>query len=209
MTAFLAQGTAAAPDSLRAVLDTIFASPDYHWAKETSTAAQLFRWWLSVQRWLDQLKAGHPDLFRLLLWVLIAVLVVIFVHGAVVTVRTLRGAGAPPRVEATSAVELRGAAWYRREAQHLAGRGAYPEAMQADFLALILELDARQVVRFHPSKTPSEYTDEASLTGESRAALRALVGALYSYAFARQPCGPAEFAEWSRHAASDGYAASH
>ena len=40
--------------------------------------------------------------------------------------------------------------------------------MQADFLALVLELDQRHLVRFHPSKTPREYSTEARLAEPSR-----------------------------------------
>jgi hypothetical protein len=83
----------------------------------------------------------------------------------------------------------RGAAWYRAEADRLAGAGKYREAIQADFTALILALDSRRLVRFHPSKTPGEYVAERSDLG-------GVVRALYAYLFARAPCGPAEFGAW-------------
>jgi hypothetical protein len=68
--------------------------------------------------------------------------------------------------------------------------------MQADFLALALELDRRSLLRFHPSKTPAELAAEARLGEDGRRRLGALVGSLYTHAFARVPIGPAEYAAW-------------
>ena len=197
-------------DSLRAVLDSVFAAPEYRWVERPNPLAFLLRWWRLLVDWLARVQERHPDLFWLLFWALVAVLALILVHAGWVMLQTLRAAAAPPSADAgTAGVEIRSAAWYRREALRLASEGHYPEAMQADFLALVLELDARHVVRFHPSKTPGEYTGEAKLAGESREAFRALVGLLYGYAFARRPCGPAEFAEWRRHTGAEQYAAAH
>jgi hypothetical protein len=97
-------------------------------------------------------------------------------------------------------------AWYRGEADRLAGLGRYAEAMQYDFLALVLALDAASLVRFHPSKTPGEYTREARLSPEAGARFRALVRDLYGYVFARRACGPREFETWRILAAPERYA---
>jgi hypothetical protein len=124
--------------------------------------------------------------------------------------QTLRAAGAPGEGDAAQAApEVRGAAWFRREAQRLAREGRYPEAMQADFLGLVLELDQRRLLRFHPSKTPNEYTSEVRLAEPARSAFCDLVHTLYGYAFAREPCGPGDFAAWRERTAPDRYAAAH
>jgi hypothetical protein len=91
-------------------------------------------------------------------------------------------------------------------ALRLAGAGRYPEAMQRDFQALALELDQRGLLRFHPSKTPQEYSAEVKLADTDRAAFRDLVRALYGYAFARRPCGPDDFAAWHARARPERYA---
>ncbi|MDX2120158.1 MAG: hypothetical protein SF070_03730 [Gemmatimonadota bacterium] len=196
-------------DSLRAVLDTVFQAEAYQWVERPHPLAFLGRWWRALLQWLGDLERSQPTLFWALFWVMIAVLLLIFIHAAWVMLRTIRSAAAPGGGEAGAAAEARGAAWYRGEAERLALAGRFPEAMQADFVALVLELDARRVLRFHPSKTPNEYTYEAGLAGEARDGFRGLVRSLYGYAFARWPCGPDEYAEWRRAAVAERYAAAH
>jgi hypothetical protein len=197
-------------DSLRALLDSVFAAPEYRWVERPNPLAFLTRWWRELAEWLQRAQERHPEVFWVFFWALVALLALILVHAGWVMFQTIRAASTPPSADARGmAREIRGASWYRREALRLAAEGRYPEAMQADFLALVLDLDARSIVRFHPSKTPGEYTAEAVLAAESREAFRALVRTLYGYAFARVPCGPIEFAEWRRLTAPEQYAAAH
>jgi len=201
---------AAQADSLRAVLDSVFAAPEYRWVERPNPLAFLNRWWRLLAEWLQRIQERHPEVFWVLFWGLVAVLALILVHAGWVMFQTIRAASSPASAATRGAgLEIHGAAWYRREALRLAAEGRYPEAMQADFLALVLDLDARQVLRFHPSKTPNEYTGEAKLAGESRESFRALVRTLYGHAFARVPCGPAEFVEWRRRTAPEQYAAAY
>jgi len=202
-------GPPQATDSLRAVLDSVFAEPAYRWIERPHPLAFLIRWWQALQEWLDRLQQRHPDLFWLLFWALIAVLVAIFVHGVWVMARTLHAASGPVVSGAAAGPEARGAQWYRREAARLAELGRFAEAMQADFLALVLELDQRAVLRFHPSKTPREYTQEARLAEPARQAFGDLVRRLYGYAFAGTPCGPGDFADWRERARAEQYAGAH
>ncbi len=201
---------ASAPDSLRAALDSVFAGPAYRWVDQPHPLAFLGRWWQRLIDWLTGLQVLHPDLFLVLMSGLVVVLVAIFVHAVWVLVMTMRAARAP-LLEGGGATPAarRGAAWYRAEADRLALAGRYADAVQADFLALVLELDARQVVRYHPSKTPNEYSYESGLAGERRNAFRDLVRLLYGYAFAGRPCGPADFAAWRLQAVPERYAAAH
>jgi len=100
----------------------------------------------------------------------------------------------------------RDAAWYGAEARRLAGEGRFPEAMQADFVRLTLELDRRRLARFHPSRTPHEYVMDPALSPEARRNLHQLVQALYRYVFARVPCDAAAYDAWHRQALADRYA---
>ncbi len=207
---FLPVHDTAQADSLRAVLDSVFTAPEYRWVDRPDPLAFLVRWWRLLAEWLQRVQERHPEVFWVLFWGLVAVLALILVHAGWVMLQTIRAASAPPSADArAAALEVHGAAWYRREALRLAAQGLYPEAMQADFLALVLELDARRVLRFHPSKTPGEYTGEVQLAGEARESFRSLVRTLYGYAFARVPCGPDDFAEWRRHTSPEQYAAAH
>ena len=198
------------PDSLRAVLDSVFAGRAYQWVDHPHPLAFLIRWWYDFKRWLAGLEQTEPTLYWAIVWILIAILAAVLVHALWVLARTLKAAGAPAEAgEKRSVPEVRGAAWYRREAQRLAREGRYPEAMQADFLGLVLELDQRGVLKFHPSKTPNEYSYEVGTAESARAAFRDLVRALYGFAFAGRPCGPEDFAVWHERSVAEQYAAAH
>ena len=203
------QAAGTGPDSLRAVLDTVFQGSQYRWVERPQPFAFLARWWDALREALAGLEASHPDLFWVLFWGLVGVLLLIFAHAAWVMVRTIRAAAAPPTGTEASGVAARGAPWFRGEARRLAAAGRFAEAMQADFVALVLELDARRVVRFHPSKTPNEYTYEAGIGAGEREAFRDLVRSLYGYAFARRPCGAEEYRAWLAAAVPERYAPAH
>ena len=197
-------------DTLRAVLDTVFAGSDFRWEGREDPFGVIRRAWLEAQRFLLELRDRNPVAFRVLLWALVAALVLIVLHAAWIAVRTVRDAGR--REGTTSAARLpsvRDARWYGAEAARLATEGRYAEAVQADFLRFVLELDARRVARFHPSKTPGEYVREATLPEERRRELRDLVRTLYAYAFARVPCDRAAFEAWRERAVADRYAPAH
>ena len=195
-------------DSLRAVLDSVFAAPEYRWVERPETYAVLRRWMRALQQWLLDVRESHPALFRLLLGAMILLVLAIFLHAAWVFLQTVRAAGSGGPGAAVAPATRRDRAWYRGEADRLAGLGRYAEAMQYDFLALVLALDAASLVRFHPSKTPGEYTREARLSPEARTEFRALVRDLYGYLFARHACGPREFEAWRAMAAPERYAPS-
>ncbi len=193
------------PDSLRAVLDSVFAGPAYRWVERPDPLSEVRRWFAVVTHWLQNLQEANPGAFRLLFAGMIVVLVAILVHAGWVLVRTIR-----PRPAESGPLPLRparrDAAWYRDEAERLAGAGRFAEAMQSDFIALILALDTAQVVRFHPARTPREYTRDPGLGPAQRADLADLVGILYRHVFAREPCGQAEYREWRERVMPERYA---
>ena len=201
---------ATGPDSLRAVLDTVFAGRAYQWVEPVNPLDFLLRWWQEFLRWLNGLERAQPFFYWAVLWLLTAVLAGIVVHAVFVMAQTLKAAGAPSGAgDVPLSPEVRGAGWYRREAQRLAREGHYAEAMQADFLGLVLELDQRGSLKFHPSKTPYEYSTEVRGDEPVRSAFRGLVRVLYGYAFAREPCGPDDFGRWLDATRAERYAGSH
>jgi hypothetical protein len=193
-------------DSLRAVLDSVFAAPEYRWVERPETYATLRRWMRALQQWLLDVRESHPALFRLLLAAMILLVLAVFLHAAWIFLATVRAASRTAPGAALAPAARRDRAWYRSEADRLAGLGRYAEAMQYDFLALVLALDAASLVRFHPSKTPGEYSREAQLSPEARTRFRSLVRDLYGYVFARRSCGPLEFEAWRALAAPERYA---
>jgi len=203
----LQAGAPARGDSLRAIIDTVFASRDYRWDTREDPFGVLRRLWAEVLAFLARLRDQNPDAYRALTWALVAVLLLILGHAAWVAVRTVRGAGqrAPGEVAGPTSAP-RDAAWYASEAARLAQRGDYVAAMQADFLRLMLQLDGRRVLAFHPSKTPSEYVREPALGADARRDLRALVHEMYAYAFARVPLDRERYERWHDAAHADRYA---
>src|SRR5512147_1797136 len=190
---FQAQGMLT-QDSLRAVLDSTFSASAYQWVERPNLLRPLQLWWNRLISWLSGLSERAPGLYWLLIVALSVLLVAIVVHAVWVVVQTMRAAGAPEGGhDEPSTPELRGASWYRQQARRLAAEGRYVEAMQADFLGLVLELDQLGALQFHPSKTPYEYSAEVKGGAPVRAALRELAGSLYHYAFAREPCGQDDF----------------
>jgi hypothetical protein len=191
---------------LRAALDSVFAAPVYRWETHRDRLIPLRRLWDAWREWLDRLGTESPTTLRLLTWLLVAILVAIFVHAAWIAATAIRAGKRSTRADGGPRTPTRDAAWYRAEADRLAAAGRYAEALQADFLRLMLELDARSVLRFHPSRTPNEYVREAALSEERRLELRDLVRTLYAYAFARVPCDRDAFDAWRRRATPERYA---
>jgi hypothetical protein len=191
-------------DSLRQVLDSVFTQRKYAWVEPPAPLRLLGRWWEALRDWLTALREGNPALFQLFVYALLAVLVAILVHAGYVTWMTLRQASATESARApVRRGPTRDAAWYQRQADRLAVEGCYLEALQHAFAALALRLDARGVLRFHPSKTPQEYTREARLPATERGRLRALVGSLYTFSFGGAPCGPDDYRRWQAEASAE------
>ena len=197
-------------DSLRRLLDSVFASPAYRWDTREDPFGPVRRVWLAVGDYVVRLREQNPSAARALTWALVAVLVMILSHAAWVAVQTVRAGSRRALQEAMGPVTApRDATWFASEARRLANEGRYVDAMQADFLRLMLELDARRVTQFHPSKTPHEYVRDAVLSEARRVELREVVRSLYAYAFARVPCGPDDFDRWSERTVADHFAPAH
>jgi hypothetical protein len=196
------------PDSLRAILDSVFAAPAYHWVERPEQFTWLRHAWAAATHWLANLDTTHPVTFRIVVYLVGALMLAIVLHAGWRFSHEVQSA-APIGGSAGTGTTRRDEAWYRREADRLARAGHYPEAIQADFLALVLALDARQALRFHPSKTPAEYARESQLAPAAYDEFGELVRRLYAYAFARIPCGAEEFRAWRDRAAPERYAPAH
>lgn len=192
------------PDSLRAVLRAVFQAAEYRWR----TPAPRGRGWPAelvgqMLAWLDRLREAYPERYYALLTVLTLVLLLIAAHLASVVWRSLRApVAAAPESGGPGPRPARDAAWHLAEARRSSAAGRYAEALGHRFAALVLELDRRRVVGFHPAKTPAEYATEARLDAAGRTALAQLVQALYRHLFGGLPCGPAEWEAFDRRAAA-------
>ncbi len=197
------------PDSLRAILDSVFRAPVYRWTERPDPFAILRRGWIEFLGWLAALRDAHPFGYQALLYLLLALVLVLAVRVLWILYHTVKASPAIHGADSTSERTPRTATWFQHHAAQLAASGRYAEAVQADFLALVLALDALKVLHFHPSKTPAEYTRESGLDPAAAAAFRDLVRRLYGYAFARWPCDAAAYAQWRNDARPERYAAAH
>ena len=179
------------------MLDTVLSAPAYQWTQSEPRLSWLSRWWRTLVDWLGHFRETNPTAADLLFWSLAFVLVVIFVHGGWIMYRTVQGAtAAEGRAGSVTSVAIRDEKWFDRLANALASEGRFAEAMQAAFTALMLRMDARGILRYHPSKTPREYAREARLGPASLADLRSAVSELYDHAYAGRAAGPEQYRAW-------------
>jgi hypothetical protein len=188
-------------DSLRRAVAEVFARPAYRWASGRSP----FEWVVEqIHRfldWLGRAEAGHPAAFKVLLVVLIVALLAVLVHMGYVVWRitrpTAHTSGQGPRA---TGLQLEDARAHRERAERLARAGRYVEALAHRFLAMLLELDRDEALKFHPSKTPAEYVGEARLDAAGRASLDQLVARLYGHLFGAAPCDERTYREFASQA---------
>jgi hypothetical protein len=196
--------------ALRAVLDSVFASPEYRWADEPPLARLLHQGWTALVDWLQALQTGNPTAFRLFVFALLLVLVVVLAQGAWIVWRTVRAAGPPEdAISSTSLPPPRDAAWYFEAADRAAAEGRTTDALQLAFVGLALRLDSQGLLRYQASRTPAECVIDARLTAEDRERMRGLVRTLYTHAFGGWPLSPGEYGRWREELARPWHAAAH
>ena len=194
-------------DALRQVADSVLSAQVYQWQDVSDPWAVLRRLWLQLLAWLEVLRQQNPGAYRVLFWSLVVVLVAIVSHAAWVAARTMYSGGAQELGGApTRRVEGRDARWYRMEAERLAAGGRFANAMQHDFVRLMLEFDSAKLIAFHPSKTPIEYVQDARINPAQRRNLGALVRTMYQHAYARAPSDSNTWVTWRHNAVIERYA---
>jgi hypothetical protein len=191
------------PDSLAAVLRAVFAGREYQWTGASSTWVWLNERLQRLLEWLEGLRLSFPLHYYIVLSLMLLLVVVLVAHLIWVVWRSLHspvGAVTP----AVLAGPVRDAAWHLAEARRLGAAGRFAEALAHRFLAAMLDLDARRVLQFHPSKTPAEYVREAHLDDAARSELADLVTSLYRHLFGGAPCDAAEWRRFDAQAAGLG-----
>lgn len=181
-------------DSLRRVVEEVFARPEYRWVKHQQVASWFSRQWLALIEWLDRLESLHPIGYNVALIFVVIALVALLVHIGYVIWRIVQPAARTGTGVSPMAVRaIMDAKAHRERADGLARVGRYAEALAHRFLAVVLDLDRRKALRFHLSKTPAEYVGEARLSDAGRATLAGLVAQLYRHLFGAVPCGADEY----------------
>ncbi len=187
-------------DSVRAVLGRVYAAPEYEWDIPRDPLAAIRRFILGILERFQQLEQAHPLAYWVLMGIMTVVLVAILVHFTYLVWRALKPRLATDTTTAGARGQLRDAAWHLREARRLAEAGRYAEALAHRFTALVLDLDRRDALTFHPSKTPGEYAMEARLDDFGQSAFAELVAKLYRHLFGGTPCTADDFSSFERRA---------
>jgi len=191
-------GQGVPPDSLRAALREVFARPEYRWNERPDPWGWILAVWYRLLDWLDAVQRGHPAGFKVLLALSALVLVGLLAHMGYVVWRITRPTARTPAGGAggIGGPVLADARAQRVRAEELARAGRYAEALAHRFVALVLDLERRRALAFHPSKTPAEYVGEARLDAAGRASLAELVARLYRHLFGGVPCDAGGYREF-------------
>ena len=191
-------GQGVPPDSLRAALREVFARPEYRWNERPDPWGWILAVWYRLLDWLDAVQRGHPAGFKVLLALSALVLVGLLAHMGYVVWRITRPTARTPAGGAggIGGPVLADARAQRVRAEELARAGRYAEALAHRFVALVLDLERRRALAFHPSKTPAEYVGEARLDAAGRASLAELVARLYRHVFGGIPCDAGGYREF-------------
>lgn len=184
-------------DTLRTVLDSVFAGPAYRWVERPDPLRLLREWFGRFNEWLAALREGSPLWYRALIVLLVVVLLAILAHAMWVFWLTLRGATRTDlTARAADAPVQRDPRALRNEADRAARDGRYADALRLGFLALALELESAGSVSYTPGKTPADYAREARLAPADRGRLGELVRVLYRHVYGAVPCSRDECSRW-------------
>lgn len=169
----------------------MFARPEYRWTERRHPLQWLADAWYRLLEWAHRTAEAHPLVIAPLAVVLAALLVHLTWTGWKVYRSHVQpqGPARPP-----GAPVLADARAHLARADALARAGRYAEALGHRFLAVVLELEREQALKFHPSKTPAEYVAEARLDEEGKGSFAGLVASLYRHLFGAEPVDAAEYA---------------
>jgi len=175
----------------------VFAQTEYRWTPPPHPLRFLRDWWLGLLDWFNGLESAHPVAYYALLAAVSVLLLLLLTHIGYVVWRITRPSAETGRAAPGAApVRILDARGHAARAEELARAGRYAEALGHLFLAVLLELDQVQAVRFHASKTPAEYVGEVRLDDAGRATFTALVARLYRHLFGALPCDEMEYREF-------------
>ena len=175
-------------DSIRTVLQQVFTAPEYQWDEKRSVFDTLRGWLQTLLDVLEGLRDAQPVAYYVIVALVVSLLTAVIVHFGHVIWTVVRPARATGVTEGLPVMQPRDADWYLDEARRLLRDGSFVEAVAYRFKALLLRLDARRELAFHPSKTPAEYLLELPHDHARHAALSQLVVILYRHLFGGVKC---------------------
>lgn len=178
------------PTEVGEALARIFARPEF--AERTPPA--LLQWiqdtWAVIRSWLWSLLPRALDAWPpFLSWLIVGLFAAAAVWAALRLIgppRTRRLAMPTARREAGA--EARDATWWEAAAREAATHGRFRDAARALYVAAVLRLEERGLVRFVAGKTPGDYRREVRSDDAVRSAFDGFVRQFLPVAFgARVP----------------------
>ncbi len=179
----MTQSQAVSRDSVEIVINDVFATPEYDWSEVRDPFAWIRQQYYELVDWFAALHQNHPITYWILLVVMLVLLTAILVHFSYLIYRALRPQLAPTEHATGHRRVVRDAAWYLQEAHRLEDAGNLLGSLVMRFGSLVMELDRRNIVKFDPSKTPTEYVREATVPREGRDLFRMIVAGVYRHAY--------------------------
>lgn len=181
---------------VRERLERVLASPDYDSGEPGARAETVLQWILrkiaGAFRGLSGLGEISPFLFWLVIAVCVAILLAVFLHGALIVSRALRAARARdiPRDAAPAGPDDPRELLERARAA--ARQGRRDEALRLAHRAALLGLDRRGLLRFQESFTNGDYRRQLRSKPREGETFEALVRLHEPVCFGKRPAADAE-----------------
>ena len=161
-------------DSVAAALARVLARPEFAEKESPALLRLLSDLMAAFRQWLGSLLAGwlperwHPAFT----WIIVGVLCALAAWALFALVQALIGSPARRHVPSAGiqkvALGREDAAEWEATARAAAAAGRFRDAATALYIAAVLRLEERGVVRYHPGKTPGDYRTELRSHAASR-----------------------------------------
>jgi hypothetical protein len=160
-------------DTVDAALARVLARPEFAERQSPALLRLISDLAAAFRRWVASLFGFLPERwYPAFTWLLVAVLCGLAVWAVFALVSALVTAPAQKRVPMQAAGQTRlqseDAAWWEAAARAASAAGRFRDAAVALYLAAVLRLDERGVLRYHPGKTPGDYRTEVRAHPASR-----------------------------------------
>lgn len=189
------QASLPTPEAVREAVREVYLRPEFRpperdfgdWVMDQ--VARFVSWLGSLLGGVRGLEASAPFLFWTIVVVLVASLLAVVAHLVWTAVSAGRAPRRAKRRETPDAApgRPRGAVDWEEEARRLAAAGRWREAAMALYAALLLRMDARDLLRFDPAKTPGDYRREVRKDPAAGRALGAFLRGFEPVAFGNRP----------------------
>ena len=201
---------ALSPDTVDAALARVLARPEFAERSPPALLQLISDLAAAFRAWIASLLAGWmpEEWYPAFTWLVIGLLCALAGWALYALVTALIGS---PRAQASAAPSIpqavvRGedAAWWESAARAAAAAGQFRDAAVALYLATVLRLEERGVLRYHPGKTPGDYRSEVRSHPDSRRPFENFIRQFLPVAFGARAPDAASFRALSASAAELG-----